>query len=53
MKQVGYPSPGDDRIGRCAALSVTEIPTLGEAGMVALLTLLAGAGMIATRRNAG
>jgi hypothetical protein len=46
---------GGNTIAGCAALplNVTEIPTLGEAGMVALLILLAGAGMIAIRRSAG
>lgn len=46
---------GGNTIGGCAALApdVTEIPTLGEVGLVTLLALLAGAGMIAIRRSSG
>ena len=46
---------GGNTIGGCAALApnVTEIPTLGQVGLVTLLALLAGAGMIAIRRSAG
>lgn len=47
---------GGNTVGGCAAPGpgpVLVIPTLGQVGMVALITLLAGVGLMTMRRNAG